>query len=85
MGLRAVFGLAALLIVGWLGATMGAFALTGQLPDLLQTLLADMPLGVEVTLSTSLLLFIAGAAVICLVMYGLSAVALGLTRFRRAV
>lgn len=85
MGLRAVIGLAALLIVGWLGATMGAFALTGQLPDMLQTFLADMSLGVEVTLSTSLLLFIAGAAVICLVIYGLSAVALGLTRFRRAV
>ena len=82
-GIRAALGLASAMIVAWLAATMGAFALTGALPELVQDALAGTPLAGDVTLMTSLGLFVAGSAVICLALYLLSALALVMSRLRR--
>ena len=81
-GIRVVLGTASALIVAWLGATMGAFALTGALPEILRSALADTPLGGDLTLARSLGFFLGGAAVICLTVYLLSAVALVVSRMR---
>ena len=81
-GIRVVLGTASALIVAWLGATMGAFALTGALPETLRSALADTPLGGDLTLARSLGFFLVGAAVICLTVYLLSAVALVVSRMR---
>ncbi len=81
-GIRVVLGTASALIVVWLGATMGAFALTGALPETLRSALADTPLGGDLTLARSLGFFLGGAAVICLTVYLLSAVALVVSRMR---
>lgn len=81
-GIRVVLGTASALIVVWLGATMGAFALTGALPETLRSALADTPLGGDLTLARSLGFFLVGAAVICLTVYLLSAVALVVSRMR---
>ncbi|WP_439120038.1 efflux RND transporter permease subunit [Marivita sp.] len=81
-GIRVVLGTASALIVAWLGATMGAFALTGALPETLRSALADTPLGGDLTLARSLGFFLGGAAVICLTVYLLSAVALVVSRMR---
>lgn len=81
-GIRVVLGTASALIVAWLGATMGAFALTGALPEILRSALADTPLGGDLTLARSLGFFLVGAAVICLTVYLLSAVALVVSRMR---
>jgi multidrug efflux pump subunit AcrB len=83
-GLRATLLIASALIIGWLGATMGSFALTGGLPEPLQAALADTPIGGNISLAVTLGLFIAGAAVICLALYVLSALAVGVFRLRRA-
>jgi hypothetical protein len=65
---------------------MGAFALTGALPEMLSAALADTPLAGELTLARSLGFFVLGAAVICLAVYLLSAVVLVVSRMRsRAV
>lgn len=81
-GIRVVLGTASALIVVWLGATIGAFALTGALPETLRSALADTPLGGDLTLARSLGFFLGGAAVICLTVYLLSAVALVVSRMR---
>jgi multidrug efflux pump subunit AcrB len=81
-GIRVVLGTASALIVVWLGATMGAFALTGALPEILRSALVDTPLGGDLTLARSLGFFLVGAAVICLTVYLLSAVALVVSRMR---
>ena len=81
-GIRVVLGTASALIVAWLGATMGAFALTGALPEILRSALVDTPLGGDLTLARSLGFFLVGAAVICLTVYLLSAVALVVSRMR---
>ncbi|MBM2321708.1 MULTISPECIES: efflux RND transporter permease subunit [Marivita] len=81
-GIRVLLGTASALIVAWLGATMGAFALTGALPEILRSALADTPLGGDLTLARSLGFFLVGAAVICLTVYLLSAVALVVSRMR---
>lgn len=81
-GIRVVLGTASALIVVWLGATIGAFALTGALPETLRSALADTPLGGDPTLARSLGFFLGGAAVICLTVYLLSAVALVVSRMR---
>jgi multidrug efflux pump subunit AcrB len=82
-GLRATLLIASALIIGWLGATMGSFALTGGLPEPLLAALADTPIGGDISLALTLGLFIAGAAVICLTLYVLSALAVGVFRLRR--
>ena len=82
-GIRVVLGTASALIVVWLGATIGAFALTGALPETLRSALADTPLGGDLTLARSFGFFLGGAAVICLTVYLLSAVALVVSRMRR--
>jgi hypothetical protein len=82
-GIRAALSLASVLIVAWLAATMGAFAVTGTLPQALQDALADTPLAGDITLMTSLGLFVAGAAVICLALYLVSGLALAMFRLRR--
>ena len=81
-GIRVALGAASLLIVGWLAATMGAFALTGALPEMLSAALADTPLAGDLTLARSLGFFVLGAAVICLAVYLLSAVVLVVSRMR---
>ncbi|MFP7672194.1 efflux RND transporter permease subunit [Marivita sp. S0852] len=81
-GLRATMLGASGLIVGWLAATMGAFAVTGRLPDLLQTLLASTPFGGEIGLTMALALFVLGAAVICLVVYVAAASVFAVMRLR---
>ncbi|WP_292288181.1 efflux RND transporter permease subunit [Marivita sp.] len=83
-GVRAAIGLAGVLIVGWLAATMGAFALTGGLPATLSAALAGKALGGEIALGTILGLFVLGAALICLAVYVLAIIALGLSRRRNA-
>ena len=82
-GIRAALSLASAMIVAWLAATMGAFAVTGTLPQALQDALADTPLAGDITLMTSLGLFVAGAAVICLALYLVSGLALAMSRLRR--
>ena len=82
-GIRAALSLASVLIVAWLAATMGAFAVTGTLPQALQDALASTPLAGDITLMTSLGLFVAGAAVICLALYLVSGLALAMFRLRR--
>ncbi len=82
-GIRAALSLASAMIVAWLAATMGAFAVTGTLPQALQDALADTPLAGDITLMTSLGLFVAGAAVICLALYLVSGLALAMFRLRR--
>lgn len=82
-GIRAALSLASVMIVAWLAATMGAFAVTGTLPQALQDALADTPLAGDITLMTSLGLFVAGAAVICLALYLVSGLALAMSRLRR--
>lgn len=82
-GIRAALSLASAMIVAWLAATMGAFAVTGTLPQALQDALADTPLSGDITLMTSLGLFVAGAAVICLALYLVSGLALAMSRLRR--
>ena len=82
-GIRAALSLASVMIVAWLAATMGAFAVTGTLPQALQDALADTPLSGDITLMTSLGLFVAGAAVICLALYLVSGLALAMSRLRR--
>lgn len=81
-GIRAALSLASVMIVAWLAATMGAFAVTGTLPQALQDALADTPLAGDITLMTSLGLFVAGAAVICLALYLVSGLALAMSRLR---
>ncbi|WP_439522547.1 efflux RND transporter permease subunit [Marivita sp.] len=83
-GVRMGLSVAAALIVGWLGATMGAFALTGALPEPLRAVLAQAGLAGDTTLAMSLGLFVAGAAVICLGLYSLGAIAMGVSRARRS-
>lgn len=82
-GIRAALSLASVMIVAWLAATMGAFAVTGTLPQALQDALADTPLAGDITLMTSLGLFVAGATVICLALYLVSGLALAMSRLRR--
>lgn len=82
-GMRAALGLGAALIVAWLGATMGAFAVTGALPQAITEVLSGTPVAEDVTLGTSLGLFVAGAGVICLALYLVSAIALVVSRMRR--
>ncbi|WP_300588160.1 efflux RND transporter permease subunit [Marivita sp.] len=82
-GIRAALSLASAMIVAWLAATMGAFAVTGTLPQALQDALADTPLAGDITLMTSFGLFVAGAAVICLALYLVSGLALAMSRLRR--
>ncbi|MGJ8603120.1 MAG: efflux RND transporter permease subunit [Marivita sp.] len=82
-GVRAGLIVASGLIVAWLGATMGAFALTGALPQVLQTVLAGAMSGSETTLGVAFALFVAGAAVICVLLYCVAAIALGVSRARR--
>lgn len=82
-GIRAALSLASAMIVAWLAATMGAFAVTGTLPQALQNALASTPLAGDITLMTSLGLFVAGAAVICLALYLVSGLALAMSRLRR--
>jgi predicted RND superfamily exporter protein len=82
-GMRAALGLGAALIVAWLGATMGAFAVTGALPQAITEVLSGTPVAEDVTLGTSLGLFVAGSGVICLALYLVSAIALVVSRMRR--
>ncbi|MCR9157420.1 MAG: efflux RND transporter permease subunit [Rhodobacteraceae bacterium] len=82
-GIRAALAVATAMIIAWLAATMGAFAVTGTLPQLLQNVLADTPFAGDTTLGMSLGLFIAGAAVICFALYLLSALVLSVIRLRR--
>ncbi len=81
-GIRLALGAASLAILAWLAATMGSFAVTGGLPDMLGRILAGSPLGGQATLTSSLGLFIGGTALICLAVYLLSALALGVARRR---
>ncbi len=82
-GVRSALMVASALIVAWLGATMGAFAVTGALPEALRLALVGTPFGGDSTLSMSLGLFVTGAAAICLALYILSALVMGLSRMRR--
>ena len=82
-GIRAALAVATAMIIAWLATTMGAFAVTGTLPQLLQNVLADTPFAGDTTLGMSLGLFIAGAAVICFALYLLSALVLSIIRLRR--
>ena len=82
-GVRAAMVSAGMLIVAWLGATMGAFAITGGLPDVLTTMLAGTPFGGQGTLATSLGLFVSGSAMICLGLYVVAAIAMTVLRSRR--
>ncbi|MFP7569576.1 efflux RND transporter permease subunit [Marivita sp. S2033] len=84
-GLRSALVAASVLIVAWLGATLGVFALTGALPSALQKLLSRLSFAPDAGLTTTLALFIFGAAVICVGVYLLAAIALGVTRARRTV
>jgi multidrug efflux pump subunit AcrB len=81
-GIRLALGAASLAILAWLAATMGSFAVSGGLPDMLGRILAGSPLGGQATLTSSLGLFIGGTALICLAVYLLSALALGVARRR---
>jgi multidrug efflux pump subunit AcrB len=81
-GIRLALGAASLAILAWLAATMGSFAVSGGLPDMLGRILAGSPLGGQATLTISLGLFIGGTALICLAVYLLSALALGVARRR---
>ena len=84
-GVRALLGAGAALIVAWLAATMGAFAVTGALPQALSSALSETPLGDDATLGGSLGLFALGSAVICLGLYLIAAlVAVGSRRRRPA-
>lgn len=82
-GVRIGLGAASALIVGWLAVTMGAFAATGALPEALRAILSGTPFGGEMTLGLALGLFVAGAAVICLVLYAVAAIVMGVARVRR--
>jgi hypothetical protein len=81
-GVRAALGTGAALIMAWLGATMGAFAVTGALPQAISKVLSGTPFAEDVTLGASLGLFIAGAGVICMALYLVSAIALLVSRMR---
>ena len=83
-GLRATLLVTSALIAGWLAATMGTFAVSGQLPLVLQGLASGALAIEDITLLPSLLLFLFGAAVICFAVYLLSMIALGVSRVRRA-
>ena len=80
--LRMILLLTSVAIVGWLGVTMGAFAVTGGLPAALVSALSPLPFLSDITMASALGLFVFGAAVICLVMYVLGAAALGVLRLR---
>ncbi|MCK0151450.1 efflux RND transporter permease subunit [Marivita sp. S6314] len=82
-GVRVAMGAASAVILAWLSVTMGAFAATGDLPVAVKTALSFAPLGAEVSLSTVLGLFVVGAAAICLAMYILAALAVGVMRVRK--
>ncbi|MFZ7093322.1 efflux RND transporter permease subunit [Primorskyibacter sp. 2E233] len=76
MGVRSMIWLASLALLGWLGATMGHVAWTGELPK-------KLALPQIATLSPMLAafgLFILGAAVFTLALYVLSGLALMLSR-----
>ena len=72
-----------MLVVLWGGATMGWVAVTGGLHPALVELLPE--LGAMTPRSAALLLFLAGAALIALVGYIVGAVALLLSRRKRAM
>ena len=82
-GVRAALSIASALILGWLAVTMGAFALNGALPQDLTSLLVGTPFDGEPTLATSFGLFVVGAAVICVLLYVLSAISMAVSRLRR--
>jgi predicted RND superfamily exporter protein len=82
-GVRAALSIASAMIVGWLAVTMGAFALNGALPQDLTSLLVGTPFDGEPTLGTSFGLFFVGAAVICVLLYVLSAISMAVSRLRR--
>ena len=82
-GVRVALGAASTMIVAWLAATMGAFAVTGTIPQIVQDAFASTPFAGNITLMTSLGLFVAGAAVICLALYLVSGAVLLMTRIRR--
>ncbi|OSQ53334.1 efflux RND transporter permease subunit [Marivita geojedonensis] len=82
-GVQAALVTAAGLILAWLGATMGTFAVTGALPTVLANALSETPFGGEVTLGLSLGLFVAGAAAVCVLLYLVAALAMGVSRLRR--
>lgn len=73
-------------VLGWLAATMGSVAVTGALPArlvvLLPTPVVDR-LPTEITLGWSFLLYLAGATLIVLTCYVISALSLGIARLRR--
>ncbi|SHH53015.1 efflux RND transporter permease subunit [Marivita hallyeonensis] len=72
------------LILVWLGATIGAFAISGALPEALRAVLAGTPFGPEIDLNGSFALFVLGAAVICLALYLAALLATAITRIRHA-
>ena len=82
-GVRVALGAASTMIVAWLAATMGAFAVTGTIPQIVQDAFGSTPFAGNITLMTSLGLFVAGAAVICLALYLVSGAVLLMTRIRR--
>lgn len=82
-GVQAALVTAAGLVLAWLGATMGTFAVTGALPTILANALSETPFGGEVTLGLSLGLFVAGAAAVCVLLYLVAALAMGVSRLRR--
>ena len=73
---RAGFGLALALVLGWLAATMGSLALTGALAGPLASLRAEASMGF------AFLLFLAGAVAACFVAYLLGALWIGVSRVR---
>ncbi|KID12605.1 acriflavine resistance protein B [Rhodobacteraceae bacterium PD-2] len=76
---RALMGLAALAVLGWLAATLGHVAVTGTLPQVLQ----GGALAGAGALNAALLLFAGGVAALVAVLYGAGALALALGRQRR--
>ena len=72
-GLRAVFVAALVVILAWLAATMGSAIATGVLPQALAGILPSLS-----PVNAALVLFLAGSAGFCMVLYALLALIFGL-------
>lgn len=76
-GLRRLTGVTGLTLIGWLAATLGVTVLTGALA---QPLTAAPMLAAMSPMTAALLAFIAGAALIVLLVYGIAALAVATRR-----
>ncbi|WP_425038059.1 efflux RND transporter permease subunit [Primorskyibacter sp. S187A] len=78
---RLLLGAASVAMLGWLGATLGSFVVTGSLP---RALTSHLPLTMD-SFSTVFALYAAGMVAICLVVYMIAGLSLAIARRAHSV